>query len=77
MLIDRIEETMAKVRTKNAIEAEKMGMSLEDWHKYMSKLGNSSQGETKQPQTETTVIYNSADYVLSYLFPPNRKKKKK
>ncbi len=75
MLIDRVEQTLAKVRAKNLEEAEKMGMTIAAWHQYMSELGKATR-VTPDKNTDT-VIYNSADYVLSYLFPPNRKKKKK
>ncbi len=73
----RVDETMARVHNQNVASAKEDGLTLEEWHEKMSAIGNSRNELSEPPQTTSTIIYNSADYVLSYLFPPNRKKKKK
>lgn len=72
----KVEETHKKVHQQNLRDAEAAGVSLEEWHRQKSEIG---QGVTTQTETnvqENPSIINSADYVLSYLFPRKITKRK-
>lgn len=44
------EQTLRKVHEKNVKAAQKMGLTLKEWHELMSSIGNAT------PTTQTTEI---------------------
>ncbi len=74
---ERTEKRMREVHDANLKAAEEAGMSIDDWHQLMSDIGNSRKEPDNQQQSGGTEIYNSALYVLGYLFPDKPKKRKK
>lgn len=77
----KVEATFQKIHNQNQDDATKEGLSLAERHEKMSAIGNSSNNRDKSTDTNTdtevSYVTNSADYVLSYLFPRVRGKKKK
>lgn len=74
-----VEETLKKVHEQNRIKAEALGLTLDEWHKMMQKIGEGGQNLPIQKNETETIppVYNSADYVLNYLFRPKKKKRLK
>lgn len=70
----RVEATFKKVHLENLKCAEEAGLNIEEWHKQMSEIGKGISAQVKTKGQEDTEIINSADYVLSYLFPKKVKK---
>ncbi|WKZ25715.1 MAG: hypothetical protein QY322_00150 [bacterium] len=73
------EETLNKVRKQNNVEAETLGLTIEEWHKEMQKSGEDNPNIFNQAvETESKPpLYTSADYVFNYLFRPKKKKRLK
>lgn len=72
----KVEATHKKVHQQNLIDAEAAQVSLEEWHRQMSEIGQGVTTQTKTNIQEKPNVINSADYVLSYLFPRKVTKRK-
>ncbi len=66
----KIASTLAKVHDQNAAAAKAAGMTLDEWHEEMSRIGNKSNVDV-----EPEKVMTSAEYVLGYLFPTAKKSK--
>lgn len=67
---------MREVHEYNLERARELKMTLDEYHKMMSEKGKQNGLTTDTTQPTQSIVYNSADYVLSYLFPKDTAKKR-